>query len=321
VGGPSLWQVTAGALRQTSLIRDSSSGLGRSDRPGTMALAGGPTWGDYRLIVLLRTDGAGSVGALVRCTPAGDHYRFVADAQTGQRRLVKLIGAAATVLWEDAGPFTAGTGHLLTLDCVGARLTGYLDGQRLFSVVDADLPAGQVGLHCWANDTATFMDVRVAPAEWSPLFTFADESSLESGSQIRVFSGNQAEAPAPEPGVAQRFAAAFDEHGTIAFTSDGAELRLRAADGTAGHARRFLPARTYAAIPATGLRMIRKADGTGVFVFLENAAALDPGDYRLGLTFQRDNRPQDPGSPVLRQAGDTGPERVTLDLPWNTVVP
>jgi hypothetical protein len=318
VDGPSAWQVTGGALRQTSLIRDTSL---RPDRPGTMALAGDPGWSDYRLIVRLRTDGAGSIGALVRRTPAGDHYRFVADAQAGRRRLVKVTGGAATVLWEDAGPFSAATDHVLTLDCVGARLSGYLDGQWLFSIVDADLPAGGVGLHCWGNDAAAFLDVRVAPPVWSPMFTFGDEGPLPAGSQVRVFSGNRADASAPEPGVTQRFAAAFDERGAIKFPPGGAELRLRTPDGAPGHARQFLPASAYAAVPAAGLRMVRKADGTGVFLCLENAAAITPGDYRLELTFRRDNLTQDPGSLVLRQAGDTDPERVILDLPWTTVAP
>lgn len=102
--------------------------------------------------------------------------------------------------------------------------------------------------------------------------------------------------------------------------SGGAELRLRAPDGALGHAQRFLPAVAYTAVPAAGLRMVRKADGTGVFLCLENAA-ITLGDYRLELTFRRDNQAQDPGSEVLRQAGDTGPERVTLDLPWATVAP
>jgi hypothetical protein len=318
VDGPSAWQVTGGALRQTSLIRDTSLG---PDRPGTMALAGDPGWGDYRLVVRLHTGGTGSIGALVRRTAAGDHYRFMADAQAGRRRLVKVAGGAATVLWEDAGPFSAGTDHVLTLDCVGARLSGYLDGQRLFSIVDADLSAGGVGLHCWGNDGAAFLEARVAPLVWSPTFTFGDEDRLPAGSQVRVFSGNRADAPAPEPGVAQRFAAAFDERGAIKFPPGGAELRLRTPDGAPGHARLFLPALAYTAVPAAGLRMVRKADGTGVFLCLENAVAITPGDYRLELTFRRDNLTQDPGSQVLRQAGDTGPERVILDLPWTTVAP
>jgi hypothetical protein len=48
-------------------------------------------------------------------------------------------------------------------------------------------------------------------------------------------------------------------------------------------------------------RVLRKADGTGVFVGRQGGAALRPGDYRLELTFRRDNRPQDPQ--LLRRLG------------------
>jgi hypothetical protein len=66
--------------------------------------------------------------------------------------------------------------------------------------------------------------------------------------------------------------------------------------------------------------VLRKADGTGVFLTLANAAALTPGHHRFQLTFRRDNRIQDPDSPVLRQAGRADPEHVEVHVPWNTVL-
>jgi hypothetical protein len=200
-------------------------------------------------------------------------------------------------------------------------LTGHLDGEHLFTIVDPDLAAGRIGLHCWGNDTAAFLNVQVAGPVWSETFSFGDEGRLPSGSQIQVFSGNRADAPLGPPGVIQRFAASFDERGGLTFPPDGAELRVRTPEGMPGHARLFLPASAYTAIPTAGLRMVRKADGTGLFLCLQNTASITPGEYRLELTFQRDNRTQEPGSQVLRQAGDAGPERVSLDLPWTTVRP
>jgi hypothetical protein len=52
----------------------------------------------------------------------------------------QVTGGAATVLWEEAGPFSAGTDHVFTLDCVGAGLSGYLDGQRPQGLVIASSP-------------------------------------------------------------------------------------------------------------------------------------------------------------------------------------
>jgi hypothetical protein len=70
---------------------------------------------------------------------------------------------------------------------------------------------------------------------------------------------------------------------------------------------------------AVAVRALRKADGTGFFLFVPAANAvgshLTPGAYRLRLTYRRDNRVAIANSQVFSQAGDTGPEVVTLDIP------
>jgi hypothetical protein len=45
---------------------------------------------------------------------------------------------------------------------------------------------------------------------------------------------------------------------------------------------------------------------------------LAAGEYRIRLTHRRDNRPADPESLVLSEAGNTAPEQVTIDIPWHT---
>jgi hypothetical protein len=45
---------------------------------------------------------------------------------------------------------------------------------------------------------------------------------------------------------------------------------------------------------------------------------ISQDEYRLVLTYRRDNRPNDRNSDVLSEAGSTAPEIVTLTLPWPT---
>src|SRR5262249_55877173 len=71
------------------------------------------------------------------------------------------------------------------------------------------------------------------------------------------------------------------------------------------------------------ISVLRKADGTGVMIVApggptSSGSLLPQGQYRLTFTYRRDNRTNDPNSDVLSEAGDTSPEQVTIDLPWQT---
>lgn len=74
----------------------------------------------------------------------------------------------------------------------------------------------------------------------------------------------------------------------------------------------------YVEVPS---KVLRKADGAGVIVVSPVMASpgsfLPPGEYRLVLTYRRDNRGKDQNSEVLSEAGNTSPEEATLDLPWS----
>jgi len=98
---------------------------------------------------------------------------------------------------------------------------------------------------------------------------------------------------------------------------EGAELRLMTSSGTSGHVRPFLPDTNYAPKDA---RVLRKVDGTGFFMFIPAAvpvgSRLASGQYRLKMTYRRDNRAIAPDSLVVSQAGLTAPEQVTIDIPW-----
>jgi hypothetical protein len=146
-GGPSNWQVEGGALLQLAPI----GGGAEPALPGTQAMTGDPAWTDYRLTADLRSDAGASVGVVFRWGGLDNHYRLSADATLGFRRCVKLAGGVATVLWEDQGSYNPGESFRLEVEAVGPRLTGYIDGVRLFAVADASHAAGQVGVYA-AND-------------------------------------------------------------------------------------------------------------------------------------------------------------------------
>ena len=93
---------------------------------------------------------------------------------------------------------------------------------------------------------------------------------------------------------------------------------LRVTGDAESHRRHFLSRDAYALVNEA--RLLRKADGTGFFVLAPASssagARLAIGQYRLGLTYRRDNREADSESLVLSEAGNTTPERATIDIPW-----
>jgi hypothetical protein len=95
-------------------------------------------------------------------------------------------------------------------------------------------------------------------------------------------------------GVAQRLVASFDERGLLKLPKAGVDLRVRATGSPDGHQRRFLPDSAYAPIDQNQLRLLRKADSTGLFLGMESATSpgtfvLATGEHRLNLTYRRDS--------------------------------
>lgn len=312
--GPSQWEVTEGELRQTSNIFGESTDGSVLGKPGTYALGGDAAWTNCRVSVRLRSDDNDAIGVMFRYQDADNYYRFSMDQQHSYRRLIKKVAGEVTLLWEDAAQYTLGREYILTLDCVGERLTGYLDGVPLFTVEDAALATGRIGLYCWSNTGAHFAEVRVAAPAWVPYYVFPHEARLPAGTRVQVYAGHAADAPPEETGVVRRFIASLDERSELRLPTEGVDLRMRAPGGTDGHGRRFLPDSDYA--PVDGALVLRKGDGTGFFLLPSTpGSALTSGQYRLKMTYRRDNRANAPDSQLFSQAGVADPEQVTIDIP------
>jgi hypothetical protein len=315
--GPSAWDVVDGELRQTSNIYAGPLDASVPDKPGTIALAGDPSWTDYRVSVQLRSDDDDAIGVLFRYTDPDHYYRFSMDRERSYRRLIKRVGGTSTVVWEDAVPYEMGRAYVLTLECLGEQLAGYLDGEPLFRVADRALATGRIGLYCWANTGARFGGVRVAAPTWATYYSFPREARLPAGTRVRVFAGNAADAGTAERGVVRRFAAPLDERGRPCLPASGAHVRVRAPGIAVGHMRRFLPDSAYAPVAA---RLLRKVDGTGMFIVVPSAVGttrLTPGQYRLHMTYRRDNVAVEPTSQVFTEAGDSTPEQANIDIVWD----
>ncbi|HEX6075892.1 MAG TPA: hypothetical protein VFZ32_11605, partial [Micromonosporaceae bacterium] len=322
VDGPSDWQVSAGSLRQTSGIHDGDLSAAVPEKFGTFAVADAPSWTDYRLSVRLASGEDDAIGVMFRYSDSDNYYRLSMDSQRGYRRLIKNLGGAVSVLWEDDVSYEVGREYLMTVECAGQRLSGYVDGVRLFALDDLDLTFGGIALYCWGNVDARFAEVRVAPRTWETYHAFTGEDLLPAGTRVQVLSGNEAEAPsaAEQAGLARRFVATLADRGTIRLPATGVALRLVSGRDDVVHARSFLPKEDYQSID--DVRVLRKADGTAFVVIVPSTTApgsqLEPTDYRLRLTCRRDNQALDPGSLVLSQAGVTADEVVTLDVPWSS---
>lgn len=312
IDAPSGWTFGPDGLAQTSIIHDDSSGPA-FENLGTMTIGGAVAWTDYRFTVRVQGGATGAVGVVFRYTDQTHYYRLSFGGATGSR-LVRRTPAGFTSLWHDpaAAPLSDAM-HFITVDVSGTRIRAFINGFPLFAIDDAALPNGRIGLYAWNAPAARFRDVQVWPFVWVPHYAFGEARTLPSGTRLRLFSGGPQDAPAAEPNVLHRFAARTGERGRCHFLGDTAELRVRNANGVIEHGRGF--ARDGFATVAA--RVLRKRDGTAFFLFPPSGeAALTQGEYRLRLTFLRDDRAAHPTSPVYSQAGSRLAEEVVLDVPW-----
>lgn len=176
---PSHWEIAeVGApamhvVKQTSNIHSLPADGAIPAKPGTVLLlanradlpANHPNqpgeWTDYRVSVQMRSSDNDAIGLVFRRSAANRWYRFSMDRERGYRRLVRMINGVVTILAEDDFTYRVDQDYKITVEAVGADLSVYQDGELVFSVNDASMDHGTIGLYCWASDAAQFADVRV----------------------------------------------------------------------------------------------------------------------------------------------------------------
>ena len=155
--------------------------------------------------------------------------------------------------------------------------------------------------------------------DWATYSTFEAQKNLPAGTALQILP--QDDPPGPPSGSAAAHPIGVDAGGVerahrVLFSR---ELRVVAPDGTVVHKRQFLPDDNYI---AEAMWVLRKADGTGFFMIKPSGGPVGTsfslGQYRLKLTYRRDNRAFDPAGRILSQAGDRADEVVTIDIPLQT---
>lgn len=172
------------------------------------------------------------------------------------------------------------------------NLTGYRIENRLVEWPDN---------HEGVIDAQTSSEEEVSEQGWTTFHLFETERNLAAGTTLEITADANVEP------------ASLD---LISHVSYSVELRLIAPNGNVVHSKHFLPDTDYV---SEDVSVLRKADGTGFFmIHLDeslNALPLSPAQYRLKLTYHRNNRTRVPTSQVFSQAGNDADEMVTLDIP------
>ena len=169
-GGESTWRTRFGELQQRSTIGELAP-----PQYGTHAIAPLAAASVMRLTVEARSDLGTPIGVVFRYADESNYYRFSISTADHVRRLIKVVDAMPSTLWEAPGGYAPETEHLFTVDTFGTRLVGYFDGERQFDLDDDALPTGRIGVYTANNPGAAFGSVRVSqpPVEAAALFTDA----------------------------------------------------------------------------------------------------------------------------------------------------
>jgi hypothetical protein len=157
---PSSWSASSGVMVQSSNIYGGSTSGSELSKLGTYAYyAGGLGWTDYQADLAIRSTDDDTIGVMFRYQNGNNYYRFSWDKQRGYRRLVKKQGGVFSLLAQDSVPYTVGQTYQVRIVAQGPLLTVSIDGVPVFSVTDAAISSGGIGLYSWGNSGCYFDDV------------------------------------------------------------------------------------------------------------------------------------------------------------------
>jgi hypothetical protein len=311
--GPSDWSVNAGFLVQTSQISGGDPGM------GTYAVSDKESrdWTDSRLTASVgSTVAGGAVGLCARFRDPDNHYRFEMRPGNAGSRLVKVVAGAETELWSGPRGYTVSSEAVVSLDCLGQRISVAWNGVLLCELVDSDLTEGRIALYSSNAPGARFGFVRVQEAVWQPYHRFAKRPTVSAGQRIRVLACSPESAPASLVNTLDVFLAGPGESGSVRLRGSIADLRLRDPLGRIGHTKTFRRSSVFA--PVADFRVLRRLDGCAFFLCRPTGdpegARLPATPYRLTLRHRRDNTAQVSGSQVQKENGSSTDEVTWLDL-------
>lgn len=161
-------------------------------------------------------------------------------------------------------------------------------------------------------------------ATWETYYIFDKEQPCAAGTLVRIYSGSPDNAPNPGAGLVQRFITPPKTQGRRRLTSSrGVTMRVVDCEGRLCHLRHFRLPTIDCTDLSNKVLLLRSKDGTGFFILVRDpsnpiaaGSHIKEGEYRLRLTYRRDNRKADPESQLLSQAGLSTAEKVSIDIPW-----
>lgn len=274
-------------------------------------------WTNYRVMIRMQAGKGHLFGVICRYNDLSNHYAFSMNWEQSTRQFTKVVNGTVIILWEDKTQYIANREYILTLDCVGFRISGYIDGILIFSVVDNDLPNGKIGLFTDSISEVNFSEVRVPGSYWATYYKFGKEEPFPVGTQVHIYASGHEDIPHEKPWIIHRFLES--ENSTLPEFSDenGISLRVVSPNSRISHLRHFLP--EYKFTKVEDARILRKRDGTGFFLLPpSDDSTFAKGQYRMKLKYLRDKGGGFDESERLSQGGDTDPEDVIIDIPWQT---
>jgi hypothetical protein len=170
--GPSSWRASVHRLRDTSGVFGGSTARAAIAKPGTVLYAGNRDWSDYDFSISAYSPDDDAIGAVFRFQDRNNYYRFSMDHQRHYRRLVTKVDGHYAVLAQSSRGYTPKRWHRLRIVTTGDRIQVFLNGRRIFDVVDGTHARGRVGAYTWASSATVFDDVSVETAGRDP-FTIA----------------------------------------------------------------------------------------------------------------------------------------------------
>lgn len=167
-GGPSVWSVAGGVVRETSNIYLGSATETdpEVERPGTLRIAKGyPDFRDGEIEFDIRSGDDDSMGFAFRVEDETHHYLWATDLQRKFRILARKDGADYQVLAKNDSSYQKNVWQRIKVVLAGDQITIFVDGEEDFSVRDARFASGTVALYSWGSDSVEFRDLSIRPAD------------------------------------------------------------------------------------------------------------------------------------------------------------
>jgi hypothetical protein len=159
---PSAWSASTSMLMQSANIWGGSTSRARLPKPGTfLYYANGLGWTNYQATFTLRSTDNDALGLMIRYQDPQNYYRFSWDRSRRYRRLVKVQNGLATLLAEDAQPYSSGQTYHVDIRGQGNQLEVRIDNVLVLTATEASLTRGSLAFYSWGNAGSIFDDLLI----------------------------------------------------------------------------------------------------------------------------------------------------------------